>query len=113
MRSSTKAIFASILFTLLFFVFSLTEFAQLNPIMNKYFQSLVFSATLVISFFVHKLRIKLFYISFFILALMVLFYLMDNLDLSNSSASIGIGMLLIVSLSYLPELIKKGYMEKL
>lgn len=63
-------------------------------------------------FYVSKLR-KLFLISSFcILMLMILLYLTNNLDLANIVGSFGFALLLIVVSAYIPELTKKGFIEK-
>lgn len=67
--------------------------------------------TLII-FFVPRLR-KLFFISaFFILSVMILIYLLGDLNLANMVGSFGLALLLIVVSSYIPQLIRKGYLEK-
>lgn len=96
-----------------FLIFSGIEFEPLNQITNKYLQSFIFSATLTVSIIRPSWRFKLFYLGLFFIFLMVIFYLFGRLALSNSFASIGIGILIIVSLTYLPELFKKGFVEKL
>lgn len=113
MKNSTKIMFAPLLFVIMFFIFNFIEFEQLNPTGNKYLQSFIFSSTAVISIFMPKHRNKLFLASFFLLFLMAVFYLTNKLTLSNSLASIGIGMLSLTAFSYLPQIFKKGYIEKL
>lgn len=112
MKNSLKW-FLIFLLALSFFLFNMVEFEPLNKASNKYFQSAVFTLTLVLSAFWSKLRIKLFYVAFSILSLMIGAYLLQRIDWSNALASIGIGMLLITVLSYLPQIVKKGYVEKL
>ncbi len=108
-----KIIFIFILFISSFFLFNLMEFELLNQSMNKYLQSLIFSIVLVVAVFGPKVRAKLPYAVFLLLLVSVLLYILNQLSLSNSFASIGIGMLLLIMLSYLPEIIKKGFVEKL
>lgn len=106
-----KIFIALMLFAASYFVFNMAEFEPLNQAMNKNFQSLAFSAVLVISFFKPNLRRKLIYAASFLVSVAAGFYLINRLDLSNSFASIGIGMLLLILISYLPQLVKKGYVE--
>lgn len=113
MRRSTKIIFILIISVVSFLIFSGIEFEPLNQLGNKYLQSFIFSATLAISLIKPSLKLKLFYLGFFFIFLTVSFYLFGRLALSNSFASIGIGILFIVCLTYLPELFKKGFVEKL
>lgn len=113
MRRSTKIIFILIISVVSFLIFSGIEFEPLNQTISKYLQSFIFSATLAISLIKPSLKIKLFYLGFLFIFLAMSLYLFGRLALSNSFASIGIGILFIVSSTYLPSLIKKGYVEKL
>lgn len=113
MDSNTKTILALFLFVLLFIVFNSVEYGLLNQAGNLYFQSLIFSATTIVSIFKGKLKRKLYLAAFLLLFLTAIIYFLGNIAIANAVASIGIGMLLIVSLSYLPQLIKKGYIESL
>ena len=113
MSNHIKIILGLLIFILMFFLFNKIEFEQLNPAGNKYFQSSVFSVTLIISIFWSKFRNRLLYISFFLLFLMLGTYLMQKIALSSALASLGIGIMLIVTLSYIPQIVKQGYVEKL
>ena len=113
MKISKKILFILILSIGSFFAFNIMEFELLNQAINKNLQSLVFSAVIAISIIQPKLRIKLFYAAFLLLFLTAGFYLTNQTALSNSVAGIGIGIFLIVMLSYLPQLFKNGYVEKI
>lgn len=113
MKKNTKIISILIISVVSFLIFSGIEFEPLNQLGNKYLQSLIFSATLAVSLLKSSLKIKLFYLGFFFIFLTVCFYLFGRLALSNSFASIGIGILFIVSVTYLPEILKNGFVEKL
>lgn len=109
-----KRIFlGAIVFIGSFFAFNVLEFELLNPAGYKIFQSFIFAASLEASIFLPKLRVKLLYMSFFILFLMMLFYLMNKLNYSNFLAGLGVGMLTIIIFSYFPKIFKKGFVEKL
>lgn len=108
-----KILFALILFTGTFFIFNNVEFELLNRAMNKNFQSIIFSAVLAVSSFKPGLRMKMIYTALVFISAAAVIYLMNNLALSNSFASIGIGMLFLILFSYFPQLIKKGYIEKI
>lgn len=109
----SKILFILIFSVSSFFLFKIMEFELLNQAINNNFQAIIFSATLTVSIFQPKYRSKLLYTAFFLLSVMVGFYLINQMALSNSFASIGIGMLFLILLSYLPQLIKKGYVENL
>lgn len=51
-------------------------------------------------------------VTLFLLFLMVVFYLFWKIDLSNWFGSLGFGMLIIYTLGYFPELLKRGFVEK-
>lgn len=103
----------SILFINSFIVFNILEFELLNQAISKYIQSFIFSTTLIISIFKQQFRKKLFYLSLFFIFLAFVLYLVNQLMLSNSLSSLGIGILFITLLSYLPKIVKMGYTEKL
>ncbi len=113
MRNFIKVVYVPLLFLILMFVFSQTEFEPLNQVMNKYIQALIFTISLIAAIIKPESRIKIFYLAFLILFLMVGSYLLQKLALANSLGSIGVGILLITSLTYLPELFNKGYVEKI
>ncbi len=113
MKKDLRAFFAVAVFVISFFIFNLLEFQPLNSVMNIYFQSIVFSTTLSISIFIPSFRKKLFSLAFLLLLGMLGFYLMQQLLWANALSSLGIGMLAIISLTYLPELFKEGFIEKI
>lgn len=96
-----------------FFIFSNIEFESLNQTNNTYFQAFIFTTTLAISIFKPKFKMKLFYIAFSLLFLTVGFYLFQRIDIANSLSSVSIGMLLLVSFTYVPLLVKEGFVKKL
>lgn len=113
MKKSYKIILSVPVFIISFFVFNLLEFEPLNQKMNTDFQSLVFSIILLVSVFMPNLRMKLFNLAFLLLLLMGGFYLLSQLSWANAFSSLGVGILLIVSLTYLPELLRRGTIENL
>lgn len=113
MKNDIKIFLLVILFVSSFLVFNLIEFEPLNQAVSKYLQSFMFSMALIVSIARPCLKVKLFYLGFLFIFLMVMFYLSGRLPLSNSFASIGIGIITIVSLTYLPQLVKKGFVPNL
>lgn len=112
MKKELKVFFALLIFVISFFIFNLLEFELLSS-GNKFAESSIFSMSLVVSFFIPKLRLKLLILAFFLMFIMMIFYLAGRLAFSNFSGSTGIGILTIVLLSYLPEIVKKGSIENL
>ncbi len=58
------------------------------------------------------MRKYLLVISFVLLVLMVPFLLMGRLDTADLLGSLGFGSLMVVTISYLPQLLRKGYIDK-
>lgn len=82
-----------------------------NRIDHLIYPAVLMLITLII-FFISRLR-KLFLISSScILLVMILLYLLNELDLANIVGSFGFTLFLIVISAYLPQLIKKGFVEK-
>lgn len=108
-----KLIIVLITSPILYFFLNLIEFEPLNQATSKYFQSLLFVLTYMVVVLRPTFRLKIIYLAFFLLLVMVGFYLLQRINLANSLASIAIGILFISSISYLPEIIKKGFVEKL
>lgn len=52
-------------------------------------------------------------VSFLLLIIMIILYLFWQIPLSSFFGSIGFGILSIFVLSYIPDLVRKGYIEKL
>lgn len=98
-----------------FFLIILFNFLEFGFKWNKAEQFIYPIILMIITltvFHVPKLR-KLFLISSFcILLAMILLYLINKLDLANIVGSFGFALLLIVISAYLPELMKKGFLEK-
>ena len=82
-----------------------------NKVDQFIFPAILMISTLII-FLIPKLR-KLFFISsFFILSIMIILYLFNELNLANIAGSFGFALLLIVISSYIPQIIKGGFVEK-
>ncbi|MEK7616864.1 MAG: hypothetical protein AAB414_02330 [Patescibacteria group bacterium] len=78
---------------------------------DELLKSVIFASSL---FIVMTERYKKFvlWISIILNFLMVILYLFWQINLSNLFGSIGFGMLLIFILSFIPDLMKRGFVEK-
>lgn len=72
----------------------------------------IFTTSLVLSIGNFFRRILL-TCAFILLIIMVAFYLFWQIDISSWLGSLGMGILTIYVLGYLPDLVKKGYVEKI
>lgn len=73
---------------------------------------MVLTAIFIINMRRGKLRRFSLALAYGMLILMIFLYLVDQLNLSNIIGSAGFAILIITLLTYLPELIKKGCLEK-
>lgn len=94
-------------------MFNIFEYGLVWDKFNKYLYPIVLTAASMANLFVPKARKFSLGLAFGMLGLMVLFYLSDNLNRANTVGSFGFALLLIVILSLLPQLIKKGYIERI
>lgn len=92
------------------FIWLESGFAIKTPI--DLIKPVIFSISLAASFGNFYKRILL-TISLILLSFMVVFYLLWKIDLSNWFGSLGLGVLAIYIFGYLPQLIKKGFVEKI
>lgn len=112
MKNKIRVVVVLIISPVLFFIFNLVEFEPLNQATSKYLQSLLFVLTFITVTLKPKFKIIIFYLAFILLLIMIGFYLLQKITVANSLASIAIGILLITSLTYLPQILKNGYVEK-
>ena len=101
-------ILITILLTFLFTLLNDGEISQFGQI----FQPLIFALTFSLCIFLSFLKKFFLIMSLSLLSLMVFVYFFNLLEISNWLGSLGYGMLLMVTFSYLPEFVKKGYIEK-
>lgn len=113
MKQEVKIITAIIVLIISFLTFNILEYELLYSLGNKYILSSFFSLGLTFALFIPKLRFKLIILSFILLFLTTFLYLAGQMGLANFLASGGIGLMALVLFSYLPEIFKKGYVEKL
>lgn len=112
MNTIKKIILVPILiatFTYIFIV--LNTGGKINQI-SELIQPLIFASSVVIGIFFPKFRINIIQCALILLLMMVFTYLFNMIELSNWIGSLGFGLLFITVLSYLPQFIKQGYVEK-
>ncbi len=93
--------------------FNVLEYGLVWDKIDKYLYPACLAGISMGNFFIPKTRKFSLSIAFGVLALMVVLYLSDNLNLANAIGSFGFAIILIVVLSLLPQFIKKGYIEKI
>lgn len=79
---------------------------------DELLKSIIFAFSLFIAL-TNKFKKFLLKIATIMLVIMVILYLFWQIPLSGFFGSIGFGILSIFVLSYIPDLVRKGYIEKL
>lgn len=108
----TKIIFIPIVFIFFVFIFTILDTGIEVNQLALLIQPIIFALCAVITIFFINLRKVILITSLTLLSLMIFTYLLNLLDKSNWIGSLGFGMLVIVALSYLPNLIKEGFIHK-
>lgn len=107
-----KVIISSILFVISFFIFVVLDVGMTVEQISQIVQPLFFALTLVISVLFTQFRKHLLVFSIVCLIILVITYLFGMIEVSDWIGRLGFGMFFITIFSYLPQLIKKGYIEK-
>ena len=102
----------TIIFFVSIFIFSFLEFESSIIKIDTFIQPLIFAATLSISLCLPQLKKIVLAVSLLLLAVMILIYLFNMIEIANWIGSLGFGMLFVILSTYLPELLKRGYIEK-
>jgi len=79
----------------------------------KTIQAVTFSLASCFVLIWPNFRKYIFFISLFLIIIMAIFYIFKLIEWSEIIGSTGIGFVLINLISYLPQLLKKGYIEKI
>lgn len=107
-----KIILAFVLILIFTFLFTIINVGLDINSVNQIIQPLIFALTAAIGILYFPLRKYFLVVSLCLFSLMVMTYLINMLEVSNRIGSLGFGMLFITVASYLPEIIKKGNIEK-
>lgn len=107
-----KIILAPFLFIISIFAFTILDHGFGIKNIDEVIQPILFSLGFVIAVLLSPYRKYLFVTSMILLSLMVLTYLLQMMEISNWLGSLGFGMLVITFFSYIPEIVKKGFIEK-
>ncbi len=98
------------LFLVVFFNFS--EYGYKWNRIDKFIYPIILMILTLVIFLRPKLRKLFLVLSLTVLLLMIFLYLLDEMNLANTVGSFGLALLLIITASYMPQIIKKGFVEK-
>lgn len=106
-----KYFWGVVVFPVFLTIFMLLEYGRVTILTNEIIQPLIFTLAVELIYLRVK-RLSILWFASALLVLMVIFYLFNFLLLANWLGSLGFGMLFITSVSYMPELLKHGFIEK-
>lgn len=109
---SNKIILIPLFFFIFSYIFLVLNSGGVIKQLGQLIQPALFAASCIICIFFPKKRKNIIYTALTLLVLMVLTYLFNFLETSNWTGSLGFGLLLITVFSYIPELIKEGFIKK-
>ncbi len=112
MRETKFIIKFIILPVFLTIVFNLLEYGLIWDKYYNFLYPMILTAVFITNMQVPRLRRFWLALAYGVLFLMVLLYLTDHINLSNNIGSAGFAILIITVLTYLPELINKGHLDK-
>ncbi|MCL4417741.1 MAG: hypothetical protein M1365_13815 [Actinobacteria bacterium] len=112
MNTTVKIIIIPIILAILTFIFIVLDTGLSSYKIHQVFQPLVFAVSVIVCVFCLNIRKYIITFSISLLLLMVVTYLFNALAVSNWIGSLGFGMLFIALFAYIPEVIKKGNIEK-
>ena len=107
-----KIIFISIIFIISFLLFIYLDDGFDIQAIKQIIQPLFFAFAFTSSVLFANLRRYLLVSSCSLLAILILFYLLQMLEIADWIGRMGFGILFITIFSYLPQFIKRGYIEK-
>lgn len=111
MNSIGKIIYIPILAVLLTVIFYTLDTGSSSYQINQLVQPLIFAVSVVLCVFFAGIRRRVVAISLFLLLLMLITYLFNEMSISGWLGSLGFGELFIAIFSYSPEIIKEGKIE--
>lgn len=112
MSNNLKIFLSILLVIILSLTIALVESNGKIDHLNDFIMPAVYSINISLLVFSPSLRKHLLKVIFIFFLIMIIFYLIGNLDLPNWFASLAFGSLIFVLFSYLPEIVKQGYISK-
>lgn len=107
-----KYLWTAFVFSISLIIFMILEYGHITLSISEIIQPLFFASIVTLIFLRSKLRRYIFWFSSTLLILMIILYIFNLLLFANWVGGLGAGIMVILITSYLPEIIKKGYIEK-
>lgn len=98
------------LFLLVFFNFSEYGLKWNRP--EEFIYPVILMILTLVTFLKSKLRKFFLILSLLILLMMIFLYLVDEINMANIVGSFGLALLIIIVISYTPQIVKSGFVEK-
>lgn len=97
----------------LMIIFNFLEYGGAWDGWNKFAYPALYTSISLVIVFKQSFRKLFLFVALSLISIMVVIYLFNEIYLSNLIGSLGLAILAIVFVSYIPGLIKKGYIENL
>lgn len=112
MNNGLKVILAILLTIILSPVLVIADSGMNLSKISQFYLPVIFAGTFSLSIVYPNMKKYLLLLSFSFIFLMVFFYFMKQIDISNWFGSLGFGSLMVIVSSYLPKLFTQGYIDK-
>lgn len=112
MKLIRKEVLAPILVVVFTLIFAILDVGTDIDQVNQIFKPTIFAICFIISIFYPFTRRYILTVSSILLLSMIFTYLFNMLEVSNWLGSLGFGMLFLTVISYTPQFLKKGCIEK-
>lgn len=111
--NNEKRIILIFVFSIVFFiVFVILDNGTDVDRIDQLIQPLIFTFAFITGTFFHSTRKYLLGVGIILLSLMIFTYLFVSLDVSDWIGSLGFGIFFTTIFTYIPEIIRKGYIER-
>lgn len=104
-----RSLLSVMIFIISSILFIILEYGQMPNSFLEVSEPVIFAFITAVIFLNGNLRKFVMWLWPALLGLMVIFYLINNLQVANWLGSLGVGTLVILVFSYLPNLIKNGH----
>lgn len=101
-----------LIFLISFVIFMILEYGRFTTLITELIHPIIFSTISSWIFILPSSRYTILLFSLFSFLVMAVFYLFQLVEIANWIGSLGFGILVITVVSCLPQLIKKGFIEK-
>lgn len=101
---------------LFFFIFPVIFYLNAGSLTDTYWkvaQSVIFTGVFIMVLVWPQSKKDIFLLGLFLIIIMIVFYVFDLIDWADLAGSTSMGIIMINLLTYLPQIMKLGYIKKI